>query len=92
MVVKLPPKWDYVKPRGDKNGYVRGTRGFGKPDQTDRDFMKADTSLYDKMYGPNIRKVRVDGAQAVQTPAKDPGTLTNASNDGTSIGYEGQDA
>jgi|GraSoiStandDraft_4_1057263.scaffolds.fasta_scaffold813802_2 hypothetical protein len=36
----------------DKDGYRRGAKGFGKPDKTDREFLKPDADS-EKLYGPD---------------------------------------
>jgi hypothetical protein len=61
MTVKLPPKWKFANQQGDSNGYLRGARGYGAGDETDRAFMKPDKSLSAKLYGREVKWVRIDG-------------------------------
>ena len=79
MVVSLKPKWDYTKPRGDKNGYVRGAIGIdGLLDKDGKDFMKtADPKADSKNYYPPTG-ARRDGSMLVMYEAgTDPGTIVN---------------
>jgi hypothetical protein len=96
MVVKLKPTWESkTRPGNDATGWRRGARGVdGNFDKDGRDFLKTfDPKADARIYGPTTRSPRTDGAQTVMVnAAKDPGTITNRENDGTSVGYEGQDA
>jgi hypothetical protein len=94
VVVKLKPTWTCTTKAGnDKTGWKRGARGIdGAFDLDGRDFMQTmDPKADARIYGSDTRGQRADGAQRVMSNAADPGTITR-SNDGTSIGYEGQDA
>jgi len=94
MVVQIKPTWkDRSKPANDKTGWKRGARGIdGAFDADGRDFMRTADPAADKyMYGPQHGFPRPDGAQAVRSKSKDPGTITNRSDSGDSRGYDGVD-
>jgi hypothetical protein len=82
------------KPGNDKTGWKRGARGIdGAFDKDGREYMKTfDPKADARIYGPTTRGTRPDGAQQVMfSAAKDPGTIKNSDDDGTSHGYAGVD-
>ena len=93
MVVKVKPTWnDSSKPGNDKTGWKRGYRGIDRNEDCSEFFRTFDPKAHAKIYGPTVRAPRTDGAQTVMVNVgKDPGTITNRSNSGTSSGYDGVD-
>jgi hypothetical protein len=91
---ELKPQWDFPKPRGDKNGYVRGAVGIdGLLDNDGDEYTKTFDHKKDMfIYGPTTSQRRRDGAMQVHFAAtKDPGKIENHEDDGTSPGYSGVD-
>jgi hypothetical protein len=80
------------KPANDKTGWKRGQRYCVDQEDNSEYFKTFDPKADARIYGSDTRGQRADGAQTVMVNAgKNPATITNRENKGTSAGYEGSD-